>query len=148
MQSFADFSQSFADLCGILLKNLDNIFRKCSTMLIERWTFCFKYYEKKNTGSNVNNVPEVLNVQMNEIYKKLTTIKLNKFKFEKIFKKITFSFSKLNFLLLEKKTFLKKVNFLLLEKKNLSKKRSFFTAWKKKTFLKKVNFLLLEKKPF
>ena len=30
-------------------------------------------------------VPEVLNVHMNEIYKKLTTMKWNKFKFEKTF---------------------------------------------------------------
>ena len=34
---------------------------------------------------------------MNEIYKKLTTIKLNKFKLEKIFLKIKFSFSKVVF---------------------------------------------------
>ena len=43
------------------------------------------------------NVPEVLNVHMNEICKKLTTIKYNKLKFEEVFKKITFSFSKVNF---------------------------------------------------
>ena len=48
-------------------------------------------------------VSEVLNVHMNEIYKKLTTIKLNKLKFKKVLKKITFSFSKINFsLMLEK----------------------------------------------
>ena len=52
-------------------------------------------------------VPEVLNVHINEIYKILTTIKSNKYKFDKI----TFSFSKVNFSLLEKKIFLKKVNF-------------------------------------
>ena len=46
---------------------------------------------------------------MNEIYKKLTKIKSNKLKFEKIFWKITFS--------------LPKVNFSLLGKKNLSKKK-------------------------
>ena len=51
-------------------------------------------------------VPEVLNVHMNEIYRKLTTIKLNKLKLLKVFLKITFSFSKLDFLLLEKKKFL------------------------------------------
>ena len=59
------------------------------------------------------NVPEVLNVHMNEIYKKITTIKLNKLKFKKVFKKITFSFLKVNLLLLEKKS-LKKVDFFLL----------------------------------
>ena len=47
---------------------------------------------------------------MNEIYKKLTTIKYNELKFEKVFKKITFPFSKVNFSLLEKKI-LKKVDF-------------------------------------
>ena len=57
------------------------------------------------------NLPEVLNVHMNKIYKKLTAIKLNKLKFKKVFKKITFSFSKVNFSLLEKKILLKKVIF-------------------------------------
>ena len=61
----------------------------------------------------VNYVPKVLNVHMNKIYNKLTTIKSNKFKFEKIFEKITFYFSKVNFSLLEKKIFLKKVDFFL-----------------------------------
>ena len=56
-------------------------------------------------------VPEVLNVHTNEINKRLTTIKLNKPKFKKSIKKITFSFSKVNFSLLEKKTLLKKVDF-------------------------------------
>ena len=42
---------------------------------------------------------------MNEIYKKLTTIKLNKVKNKNVFKKITFSFSKVDFSLPEKKSF-------------------------------------------
>ena len=42
---------------------------------------------------------------MNEIYKKLTTIKLNKLKFKEVLKKIPFSFLKINFSLLEKKSF-------------------------------------------
>ena len=48
---------------------------------------------------------------MIEIYKKITTIELNKLKFKKVFKKITFSFEKFNFSLLEKKMFLKKLGF-------------------------------------
>ena len=56
-------------------------------------------------------VPEVRNVHMNEIYKKLTTIKLNKLKFKKVLNKITFSFLKVNFSLLEKKILLEKVDF-------------------------------------
>ena len=48
-------------------------------------------------------VPEVPNVHMNAIHKKITTIKQNKLKFKKVFKKITFPFSKVNFSLLEKK---------------------------------------------
>ena len=58
-----------------------------------------------------HDVPEVLNVHLNEIYKKLTITKENKLKFEKIFLKITFSFSKVNFSLLGKKIFRKKVDF-------------------------------------
>ena len=57
------------------------------------------------------NVPEVLNVHMNEICKKLTTIKYNKLKFEEVFKKITFSFSKVNFSVLGKENPSKKVFF-------------------------------------
>ena len=56
-------------------------------------------------------VPEVLNVHMNEIYKKLTTIKSNKLKFKKVLKKIIFSFSKVNFSLPEKKNSSKTVDF-------------------------------------
>ena len=48
-------------------------------------------------------VPEVLNVHMNEIYKKLTTIKSNKFKTEKYFKKSHFLSQKLIFSCLKKK---------------------------------------------
>ena len=51
---------------------------------------------------------EVLIVHMNGIYKNLTTIKWNKIKFNKVYKKIIFSFSKVNFSLLEKKILLKK----------------------------------------
>ena len=43
--------------------------------------------------------------------KKITAIKLNKLKFKKVLKKITFSFSKVIFSLLEKKIFLIKVDF-------------------------------------
>ena len=50
---------------------------------------------------------------MNEIYKKLTKIKLNELKFLKSIKKITFSFSKVDFSLLEKKI-LKKVDFFII----------------------------------
>ena len=73
---------------------------------------------KKNSKiiieSEIIHIPEVLNVHINEIYKKLTKIKLNKFKLKKVFKKITFSFSKVNFLLLEKRIFLRKVDFLII----------------------------------
>ena len=58
-------------------------------------------------------VPEVLNVHMNEIYKKLTTNKSNKLRFKKVFRKIPFSFSKVNFSLLEKKILLKKIDYFL-----------------------------------
>ena len=61
----------------------------------------------------ITNVPEVLNLHMNEIYKKLTTIKENKLKFKKVLKKITFSFSKVNFSLLEKNPS-KKVDFFII----------------------------------
>ena len=37
-----------------------------------------------------HHVPEALNVYKNEIDKELTAIKLNKLKFNKLFKKITF----------------------------------------------------------
>ena len=46
---------------------------------------------------HISQVPEVLNVHMNEIYRKLTTIKLNKLRFKKVLNKITFSCSKVNF---------------------------------------------------
>ena len=59
-------------------------------------------------------VLEVLNVHWNEIHIKLTTIKWHKFKFKKVFKKITFSFSKVNFSQHEKKILLKKVDFLII----------------------------------
>ena len=36
-------------------------------------------------GQRKKNVPEVLNVHMNEVYIKLTTVKSNNYKFEKIF---------------------------------------------------------------
>ena len=49
-------------------------------------------------------VPEVLNVRMNEIYKKSTIIEKNKLKLKKVLNKITFSFAKVNFSLLEKKS--------------------------------------------
>ena len=39
---------------------------------------------------------------MNEIDKKITIIELNKLKLKKVFKKITFSFSKVNYSLLKK----------------------------------------------
>ena len=55
-----------------------------------------------------SHVPDVQKVHMNEIYRKLTTIKSNKLKFKKVFKKITFSLSKVNFSLVEKKIVLKK----------------------------------------
>ena len=42
---------------------------------------------------------------MNEIYKKLTAIKQYKLKFKSVLKKMTFSFSKADFSLLEKKSF-------------------------------------------
>ena len=45
------------------------------------------------------NVPEVLIVHKNEIYKKLTTIKWNKLKFEKIFKKNHIFFLKSKFII-------------------------------------------------
>ena len=48
---------------------------------------------------------------MNGIHKKLTTIKYNKLKFKKVLKKITFSFSKVNFSLLGKKHPSKKIRY-------------------------------------
>ena len=57
---------------------------------------------------------------MNEIYKKLTTIKYNKFKLRKV-KKITFSFSKVNFSLLEKENPSKKVDFFYFHSHERSK---------------------------
>ena len=60
---------------------------------------------------NIVNVPEDLYVHMNEIYKKLTTIKSNKFEFKKIFLIIAFSFSKVHFSLLAKKSLSKKSRF-------------------------------------
>ena len=51
---------------------------------------------------------------MNEIYKKLTTIKLNKLKFKKVFKKSNFISQKLIFHCLKKKIFLKKVDFFII----------------------------------
>ena len=50
--------------------------------------------------------------RMNEIYKKLIAIKLNKLRLEKVFQKIIFSFSKVNFSLLEKNP--KKINFFFI----------------------------------
>ena len=77
--------------------------------MVEIFT-CFKekfifYYSIRNIKAPIFQVPEVLNVHMNEIYKKITTIKSNKLKFKQVLNKITFSFSKVNFLLLEKKCF-------------------------------------------
>ena len=48
---------------------------------------------------------------MNEIYKKLNTIKLKKLELKKVLNKITFSFSQGHFSLLEKKDPSKKVDF-------------------------------------
>ena len=42
----------------------------------------------------LSHVPEVLNVHMSKIYKKITTIKLNKLKFKKVLKKNRISFLK------------------------------------------------------
>ena len=53
------------------------------------------------------NFPEVLNVHINKIYKKLTTNQTNKLKFQKVSKKSNF-FLKVNFALLERKILLKK----------------------------------------
>ena len=58
-------------------------------------------------------VPEVLNIHMNEDYKKLTTIKSIKLKFKKVFKKIPFPFKQINFSLLEKQYPSKKSTFFL-----------------------------------
>ena len=58
-----------------------------------------------------SNVSEVLNVHMNGIHKNITTIKYNKLKFVKVFKKITFSFSKVNFSLPGKKNPSKKIRY-------------------------------------
>ena len=55
--------------------------------------------------SNFFDVPKVLNVYMNEIYKKITTIKLNKLKFKKISKKWHFHCQELIFYCLKKKSF-------------------------------------------
>ena len=63
---------------------------------------------------------------MNEIYKKLTTIKSNKLKFKKVFKKIIFSFSKVNFSLLEKKILLKSRFFFTFIYMNVQKFRHMF----------------------
>ena len=51
---------------------------------------------------------------MNETYKTLTTIKLNKLKFKKVFKKSHFIFQKVIFPCLKKKIFLKKVDFFII----------------------------------
>ena len=51
------------------------------------------------------NVPEALNIDMNEIYKKLATIKSNKLRFKRVLNKMTFVSRKLIFYCLKKKSF-------------------------------------------
>ena len=72
---------------------------------------------------------------MNEIYKKLTTIKQNKLKFKKVLKKIRFPFSKVNFSLLENKILLKKRRFYYFR----SHERSELPAHKFFFFIKEFN---------
>ena len=43
MQSFADFLQSFADLCEIFPKNVDNFFPQVFYDVNWTFTFFFKY---------------------------------------------------------------------------------------------------------
>ena len=56
-------------------------------------------------------VPEVLNVYMNAIYKKLTAIKSNKLKLKKVLNKSHFLSKKFIFHCFKKKIFFKKVDF-------------------------------------
>ena len=48
------------------------------------WQGTFTYF-KKPADPGMKNIPEVLNFHMNEIYRKITTIKLNKLKLKKVF---------------------------------------------------------------
>ena len=52
---------------------------------IKKWKKKYLTPPLKEADSYIFDVLEDLNVYMNEIYKKLTTIKLNKFEFKKIF---------------------------------------------------------------
>ena len=72
------------------------------------------------SNSKNNYVPEVLYVYINKMYKKITTIKWNKLKFEKVLKKKShFLSQKLIFHWFKRKIVLKKVDFFIFVHMNI-----------------------------